>query len=365
MKTKTVKIEAREGRVKLNDEVSKWSADDLLDDIEKLYGQEAVQAGMEVCGFTAAADDALETLHFEINSAGGSVPDGYRIFNALEGMKQRGVRVVATINGRAASMATVIAMAADHINITKGSLMLVHDASTVTIGTAEEHRKSAATLDQITAEIGELYAARTEMEIEDVRALMSEDRWMTAAEALKLGFVDQVITGNATAEKEGVAIRGSEGNLDSDMKIFQSRADLTAAIEAKDEQIKTIEADLTAAEAKAVEATESLAAITADLAVANQSVESSKAEIEAKAEKITELEASVTALQSEIEAAKESAGKLAAKEIAAAGHPPVAVDPDSEQSERPHFDKFEALEGAEASAYFKAHKAQILAEARR
>lgn len=356
-----IQIDAREGKVKLNDAVSPWSADELIDDIEKLYGQNAVEAKMEVGGFTAAADDALETVYFEINSPGGSVPDGYRIFHALENMKQRGVRVVATINGKAASMATVIAMAADHLNITKGSLMLVHDASTGTQGTAEDHLKAAATLEEISAEIAELYAARTGNTSEDMRALMAEDRWMTAREALALGFVDEILTSETGAKAEAFDIGASQGTMVPDMNVFQTRKDMGAKIEALTTQVESFQSDIEAAELAAKEATELLATEKELRIVAETKADELLASLQEKEQKFAEVEAQLAEQVAATEEAKESAGKIATAEIAAAGHPPVDIV--DEEAPLTIKEQYAALPpGPERKAFRDKHAAELAAQ---
>ena len=361
-----IQIEAREGRVKLNDAVSPWSADELIDDLEKLYGNLAVEAQMKVGEFVAAADDALETVYLEINSPGGSVTDGYRVFHSLETMKRRGVRVVATINGKAASMATVIAMAADHINITKGSLMLIHDASVSTHGNAEEHRKAADTLEQISAEIAGIYAERSGELLEDIRFIMAQDRWMTAKEALELGLVDAMEGDDEAAAVQDVDISALDLTLDADMNPFTSRKDLVASVDDLKAQLEAASTlndeqgeQLATATAELAESREQLAA-NADLLTAAQN------DIEERDEKIAALEASVEEAKVEIDEAEASAGAKAAEEVAAAGHPPIDVEPDEDgpKSSTPHLDKFEALAGAEAAKYYRDNKAALRAEMR-
>jgi ATP-dependent protease ClpP protease subunit len=195
MKTQLVKIENRSGRVRLNDAVTPWSTDDLIGDIEKLYGKNAVDAKMEVGGFMASADDALESLDIEINSPGGSVLDGYRIYHSLLGMRSRGVYVTATINPLAASMASVIAMGADKIRMVTGGRMMIHEASQVVAGDSEDHARAAKILDEMSGEIAEIYAKRTGDKPEEMRKLMKAETWMGATEASQRKFVDEVISG--------------------------------------------------------------------------------------------------------------------------------------------------------------------------
>ena len=131
-------IENRTGKVKLNDAVTPWSSDDLIGDIDKLYGAKAVAENLKVGEFTAKADDALETLEIEINSPGGSVLDGYRVYHSLMGMRERGVRVIATGNGIVASMASVIFMAAVERRITQGSRLMIHEAQQTVSGDSSD-----------------------------------------------------------------------------------------------------------------------------------------------------------------------------------------------------------------------------------
>jgi len=116
-----IHIENRAGKVKLNSGVYKESADKLIDDLDKLYGPAAVVAQMCIGEVVCSADDALESVEVEINSPGGSVFEGQRIFNALRSMSARGVEVTATVNGLAASMGSVILMAGDKRRMTAGS----------------------------------------------------------------------------------------------------------------------------------------------------------------------------------------------------------------------------------------------------
>ena len=112
---KLLTIENRVAKVRLNDAVTPWSADDLIADIERSYGQKAVAENMTVGTLQCSADEALETLEIEINSPGGSVLDGYRVYNSLMQMRGRGVEIIATVNTLAASMGSVILMAANKV----------------------------------------------------------------------------------------------------------------------------------------------------------------------------------------------------------------------------------------------------------
>jgi len=357
-----IKIEARKGKVKLNDAVDPWSADDLIEELQKLYGQTAVEKAMEVGGFVAVEDDALETVHLEINSPGGSVTDGYRIFHELEAMKARGVRVEALINGRAASMATVIAMAADVRRLTKGSLMLVHDASTVTMGTAKDHRNAADSLEQMSAEIAEIYAKVTGSDAEDMRDLMAEDRWMSGPEALEIGFIDEIVTGsgeeNSQMQKSCTCkkVANSDNDLNQTENMFESRKDLKAKLETAEADLTRLESELEASEAKVADAT----AQAQELAEVRDDFSAAKEEITAQSVKIEGLESDLEAEKAKT--TDEAINALVTAKLAEAGHPGIEFtdEDDAEQSIR---DQYEAITDPAVKAEFrKKHWASLINE---
>jgi ATP-dependent protease ClpP protease subunit len=192
---KLIQIENRSGKLRLNDSVNPWSTDDLITEIEKLYGGRAVENRLQVGGFMASAEEALENVDIEIHSPGGSVLDGYRVYHALLGMRQRGVHVTATINTLAASMASVIAMGADKIRMVDGGMMMIHEASQTVSGNSADHARAAKILDDMSDEIAAIYAARTGGDHDEMRALMKAETWMGTKDAKVRNFIDEIVTG--------------------------------------------------------------------------------------------------------------------------------------------------------------------------
>lgn len=142
----------------------------------------------------AASDGADVTLR--LNSGGGYAPEGAAIHAALRGYKGR---VTVRVEGIAASAASLIAMGGDEIVMAPGALMMIHDPSAMTIGTASDHIKSAADLDKLAATYAEIYAARSGKDGAEVRALMLAETWMNGAEAVEMGFADRVDGGDKAA----------------------------------------------------------------------------------------------------------------------------------------------------------------------
>lgn len=146
-------------------------------------------------GVTAAAFiadlkkiDAKELTVF-VNSPGGSVFDGLAIYNAL---RQHPANVTVKVMGVAASAASFIAMAGDKIVMPENTFMMVHNPMGGVFGNADEMREWADTLDKIAASLISIYVARTGKSEDEVKALLDAETWMTAKEAVDLGFADEV-----------------------------------------------------------------------------------------------------------------------------------------------------------------------------
>ena len=131
----------------------------------------------------------VSELRIFINSGGGSVFDGIAIFNQIARHK---ARKVVHVDGIAASIASVIAMAGDEILIAENGMMMIHSASGVTMGTAADHRETAEALDRVDGSIVNTYVNRTGAKPDDIRQMMAATTWMTAQEAVELGFADKV-----------------------------------------------------------------------------------------------------------------------------------------------------------------------------
>lgn len=129
-------------------------------------------------------------LNIYINSSGGSVFDGTAIFNQLVRHK---ARKVVTVDGIAASIASVVAMAGDEINIAANGMMMIHDPWARAIGGAAEFRKMAETLDQIRGTILGTYVRRTTATEDQLSDWMSAETWFDAEAAVDAGLADAIV----------------------------------------------------------------------------------------------------------------------------------------------------------------------------
>jgi ATP-dependent protease ClpP protease subunit len=138
----------------------------------------------------------VETIDVHINSPGGVVWDGIAIYNLL---KQHTARVNVKIEGLAASIASVVAMAGDEVAMAENAMMMVHNPWGITIGNAGDHRQAADMLDKIgdsilLAYVNKQAPAPDEMERqrEKMAGLMDAETWFSAQEALDLGLIDVI-----------------------------------------------------------------------------------------------------------------------------------------------------------------------------
>ncbi len=174
----------------------------LLEGTElRLYGAVGYLDNGE--GFTAldvidalAAVGAEADIIVRINSGGGWAHEGVAIHTALAA--HRG-KVTVQVDAIAASSASLIAMAGETITMATGSLMMIHDPSVITVGTAEDHGRSVGQLQATAAAMAEIYARRTRKSVAAIRAAMAAETWMTADEAVAAGYADRAGTSKAKA----------------------------------------------------------------------------------------------------------------------------------------------------------------------
>ncbi len=129
------------------------------------------------------------SIDLRINSAGGDVFEGVAIYEALQRFNGR---IVAHVDGLAASAASFIAMAADEIRIAPMGFLMIHEAHGGVLGRSTEMRQVADTLDKISGTIAKAYGARTGMTENEASALMKAETWFEADEAIANGFADKL-----------------------------------------------------------------------------------------------------------------------------------------------------------------------------
>ena len=128
-------------------------------------------------------------ITLRINSPGGEVFDGLAIYNRL---REHVGGVEVRIDGIAASMASVIAMAGAPVSMAENALLMVHNPSGLCAGNSGDMRELADMLDKVRGSLTSAYERKTGESAEVIGAMMDAETWMTAQEALAAGFIDEI-----------------------------------------------------------------------------------------------------------------------------------------------------------------------------
>ncbi|MFD3917127.1 head maturation protease, ClpP-related [Streptomyces sp. NPDC058603] len=149
-------------------------------------------------------------LRVRINSPGGSVFDGVAIANAI---RLHPSNVTVQIDGIAASIASVIAMAGDRIVMTPQSQLMIHDASGMCLGNSADMEEMAELLDLQSDNIADAYAQRAGGTREEWRERMRAESWYLAQEAVDAGLADEVLPARKEAEPEPEPVMANRWDL--------------------------------------------------------------------------------------------------------------------------------------------------------
>lgn len=125
-----------------------------------------------------------------INSPGGDVFDGTAIFNAL---RNHPANITTRIDGLAASMASIIALAGDTVQMASNAYYMIHNPWTFTWGDEHELRKEADLLGRIGGTLAETYMIKTGKTAKEIQQAMDDESWYIGNEAADFGFVDEMI----------------------------------------------------------------------------------------------------------------------------------------------------------------------------
>ena len=349
-----ITIENKNGKVKLNEQVTQDSIKRMIDEIGRLFGAKAVAEGADFGEIMNSAENAVDVLELEINSPGGSVFDGYTIYQEIKSLRDRGVIVNATITGMAASMASVICMACDKVSMVKHGRMMIHDASSMTQGNAEQLRKTADLLDGISENIAEIYADKTGMDKEEIREMMKRETWMNAKESIANGFVDEII---------GEQFDFRQEKAESSHMSFLNRL-TNPSSEESIERIAALEADINSQAAEFQSRLD-----TAELALQEAAeITAQNIELRIKAELVPALEAKISELEEIAVITAEKIDTAAAQKLASMGHgQPLNLGTASPTDGRPvsHLEAMASMTPTEAAEYFAIHKDEILSDKNR
>ncbi|GIH07493.1 hypothetical protein Rhe02_55600 [Rhizocola hellebori] len=193
-----------------------WRVSNADGDRAKVYIYDLIHPWFGLNALDFAQDlDAISASNIDlhINSPGGDVWDAYAMFAAL---KAHPAKVTAHVDGIAASAASFIAMSAEEVLIGKPSRMMIHDAAGLSYGDPAETRLFADLLDEISADVAQIYADKAGGKAAKWREAMQANgsfgTWYSSAQAVKAGLADRIDDGTTAAtepEEEEAPEEGS------------------------------------------------------------------------------------------------------------------------------------------------------------
>jgi ATP-dependent protease ClpP protease subunit len=165
----------------------------LYNDIGGWFGTYADEFVEELSAITAPR------LTVRLNSPGGSVFQGLAIASAL---RTHPADITVRVDGIAASIASVIALAGDRLVVMPGSTLMIHEASGEACGDSSVMAKMAEILDTLSANIADMYAAKAGGTRDEWRQRMVDETWFLADEAVAAGLADEVGPSRTVAPEE-------------------------------------------------------------------------------------------------------------------------------------------------------------------
>lgn len=143
----------------------------------------------------------VKSINLSIHSPGGSVLEGLAIYNALV---SHNAKVYGHVDGIAASAASFILMACDHISMPENAFIMIHNAHGGAMGDAEVLRDAADVIEKLQNTITNIYEKRTELPRNEIIEMMAKETWLNSVEALEKGFIDTITDSIDVAAKASV-----------------------------------------------------------------------------------------------------------------------------------------------------------------
>lgn len=204
--------------------------DDWWGSYEVFYciGQGDLSASVVAPKIEAVPDG--EDITVKINSVGGYVFDGWSIYNALVAAKKRGSKIIVRVEGLAASIASVIAMAGDEVIICQAAMLMIHKPSVDPFWygsmDAEDLKREASALDQIQAVLNNIYTSRTGLDTDVIDSMINAETWITPSQALMLGFatsIENTIIHSAASEMPENTFKHVFKNADAQTRAYANK----------------------------------------------------------------------------------------------------------------------------------------------
>lgn len=136
---------------------------------------------------------SVKNIYVRINSPGGDVFDGITIYERL---KRHNAKITVYVDGLAASIASVIAMAGDEIIMGDGALMMIHKPMAGVYGNSTDMERMIELLDKVEDQIINIYKKKTKMSDSEIAKMLiasnGDGTWLDGEEAKSFGFIDKI-----------------------------------------------------------------------------------------------------------------------------------------------------------------------------
>lgn len=133
-----------------------------------------------------------QTMRVVIDSFGGDIFAGFSIYNDL---RERSGKTIGVIHSKAMSSASVIAMGCDRLDMAPTAILMIHDPLTGVYGNISDFEQILQILNTIKDGIINAYQTWTSLSRQEISDMMTNETWMSAHEAVRLGFASSVIDG--------------------------------------------------------------------------------------------------------------------------------------------------------------------------
>lgn len=165
----------------------------ILDPIGDYYGEGVTAKRIGAALRRIGDGDAV----VNINSPGGDYFEGLAIYNML---REHPGNVTVRILGMAASAASIIAMAGDHIQIARASFIMIHNTWVMAVGDQHAFREVADWLLPFDAASVDIYHARTSLPKPDLTTMLDRETWIGGSAAVDQGFADDLLASDEVDE---------------------------------------------------------------------------------------------------------------------------------------------------------------------
>lgn len=190
------RIEGATATIRLFDPIDSWG---------EWWGMSAKELATVVDGLP----EHITEIRLLINSPGGDAFEGMAMVNVL---RAHSARIVAVVQGLAASAASFIAASADETIMAPNSTMMIHCAWGVCVGNADDMVSMAGVLEQLDGNLAAIYAAKAGGDVETWREAMKAETWYTADEAVAAGLADKIEDAATTEDGD----TGASAEVDGD-----------------------------------------------------------------------------------------------------------------------------------------------------